>query len=624
MDLFTIDFETYYDTEYTLSKLTTEAYVRDPRFETIMVGVKRNAAPAYWVDAPDVAAHLRSLDLHRHAVLAHHAHFDGLILNHHYGIRPRLWLDTLSMARAIHGANGGLSLKKLAERYDIGAKGEEVILAKGKHRSDFDAYAIRKYGGYCCNDCDLEYDIFNRLLPHFSRGELELADLMVRMFTEPVLDIDAAMLTAYIEDIQIEKTSLLLEAGIQLTDVMSNEKFATALQSVGVLPPTKISPTTGKETWAFAKTDPAMEALAEHPDEVVQVLIAARLKNKSTINETRAQRMVDMIGRGPATVYLKYYGASGTGRASGGDRMNWQNFGRGGKLRKSVKAPPGHSIVVVDSSNIEARILDVLAGQEDAIQVYRDNDAGLGPDTYCVLAGKIYNRVVTKGDKNERQLGKVAKLGLGYSMGAAKFVTAVRAMAPAVYKAGFSDATAAQVVQVYRSAHPAVTTLWKRAEDALKWIQKGVDGVDIDPAGVLKTCKEGILLPNGMKIRYPELQFKPKVYGVDDPQAGWTFWNGKAREKIYGGKVVENAVQSLARIVVMDQTMLIVKRFKKLGPQYRVVLSVHDEAVSVVPTDDAIEELEYMNWAFRQSPAWMPGLPLFSEGGIGDRYGDSK
>ncbi len=627
MNIFTIDFETYYGDDFTLSKLTTEAYVRDPRFETILCGVKRNDEPAYWVDAPDVAKHLAGLELHNHAVLAHHAHFDGLILGHHYGIQPKAWFDTLSMARALHGANGGLSLAKLAEKYGIGAKGTEVVNAKNKRRRNFDAYSLKKYGEYCQLDCELEYLLFRFMQPQFGKGEMQLIDLMIRMFTEPVLDIDAAMLSTYISDIRAEKVSLLLQAGIQLADVMSNDKFAAALQSVGVVPPKKISPTTGKETWAFAKTDPAMEALAEHPDEIVQVLVAARLKNKTTINETRSQRMVDMVGRGPATVYLKYYGASGTGRASGGDKMNWQNFGRGGKLRKSVKAPPEHVVDVVDSSNIEARVLDVLAGQEDAVQVYRDNDAGLGPDTYCVLAGKIYHRTITKGDKDERQLGKVAKLGLGYGMGSSKFVTAVRAMAPKIYKAGFSHEMSSTVVSVYRSTHPAVIRLWKRAEDALKWIQKGIEGVAIDPNGVLVTCKEGILLPNGMKIRYPDLQFKPRVHGVDDPLEGWTFWNGKAREKIYGGKIVENIVQALARIVVMDQTLVIAKHFKKLespGRIYRVVLSVHDEAVAVVPTDDAVECLEFMNWAFRQPPKWMPNLPLFSEGGIGERYGDAK
>lgn len=320
MDIFTIDFETFYGDDFTLSKLTTEAYIRDPRFEPILCGIKRNAEPAYWVDAPSIRSHLEKLELHKHAVLAHHAHFDGLILSHHYGIAPKVWFDTLAMARALHGANGGLSLAKLAERYDIGAKGTEVINAKGKRRNDFNTHDLYRYGAYCEQDCNLEYRLFNAMVGQFDKGELQLIDLMTRMFAEPVLDIDAELLTEYIATIKSEKLALLLEAGIQIADVMSNDKFAAALQQVGVVPPTKISLTTGKEAWAFAKTDPAMEALAEHPDEVVQTLIAARLKNKTTINETRAQRMVDMIGRGPAPVYLKYYGASTTGRASGGDK----------------------------------------------------------------------------------------------------------------------------------------------------------------------------------------------------------------------------------------------------------------------------------------------------------------
>ena len=111
-----LDFETYYGPEYTLSKMTTEAYIRDDRFETIMVGIKEGSKPAYWVPQPDVHGALLSLRLHECAVIAHHAHFDGLILSHHYGLTPGMWIDTLSMARVVHGSKGGNSLAKLAER----------------------------------------------------------------------------------------------------------------------------------------------------------------------------------------------------------------------------------------------------------------------------------------------------------------------------------------------------------------------------------------------------------------------------------------------------------------------------------------------------------------------------
>lgn len=613
MDMYTLDWETYYGDDYTLSKMTTEEYVRDKRFESILLGVKKNDQKSYWVDQKDIKAHLDSLELHNHAVLAHHAHFDGLIANHHYGIRPKLWFDTLSMARAVHPYIKSIGLKALAELYGLGQKGEEVVQARGLRRAQFGQQQLKEYGQYCCNDCDLEYDLFNRLLPNFGKSELQLIDFTIRLFTEPVLHINAPLLEEYIGDIQTDKTTLLLKAGIQLTDVMSNKLFAQALEFIGIDPPMKISPATGKWTYAFAKTDPQMQALAEHPDEVVQTLIAARLKNKTTINETRAARMVGMSQRGAACVYLKYYGAHGTGRMSGGDKMNWQNFGRGGKLRKAVVAPPGHVLVVGDSSNIEARALDWLARQDDMMDVYRNDDAGTGPDVYCVLAGKIYSRPITKGvDLDERQMGKIAKLGLGYGMAAKKFMDAVRVQTKGKIVPDLN--TAENVVSVYRNSHPRVVALWRRAEQALEFIAKGIEGKPVDPRGVVVTCKEGLLLPNGMKIRYPDLK---KAFNSEKGFEEWTFWNGKIRENIYGGKVVENIVQALARIIVMDQTLAINKLI-------RVVMSVHDEAVACVLEQYGEKALRYVLKCMRVPPAWAPDLPLNSEGGIAVSYGEAK
>ena len=314
MNLITLDFETMYSDTYTLSKMTTEEYIRDPRFETIMCGFKVNQEKSYWVDAPDVARELDRLDIRNNGVLCHHAHFDGLILSHVYKQYPKAWFDTLSMARAALGQKVPMGLAKLAERFGIGKKGTEVEDARGKHRRDFSGSQIQRYGQYCCNDIDLTRKIFDILLPNFQKSELKIIDMVIRMFTEPVLHLDTLLLEEYVQDIRADKTTALLQAGIQLADVMSNDKFAAALEQLGVMPPTKISLTTGKETFAFAKTDQAMEALAEHPDIRVQHLIAARLKNKTTIAESRAVRMSGMGLRGAAPVYLKYSGAEQTHR----------------------------------------------------------------------------------------------------------------------------------------------------------------------------------------------------------------------------------------------------------------------------------------------------------------------
>jgi len=605
MDLITCDFETFYDTEYTLSKLTTEQYVRDPRFETILCGFQVNDRPGYWVDGCDVPRELDRLGLHNHSVLAHHAHFDGLILSHHYGVYPKVWFDTLSMARAVLGGKGGLALAKLAAKFGLGKKGEEVLIAKGMRRRDFGEVFLRKYGEYCINDCDLEYRLFHKLLPFFGRGELKIVDMTIRLFTEPRLVLNKPVLESYLKDVQVDKTTALLRAGIQLADVTSDAKFAAALEYLGVEPPTKLN-AKGIEKYAFAKTDPAMEALAEHPDEDVQALIAARLKNKTTIAESRTIRMIGMADRGPAPVYLKYYGADQTGRHSGGDKMNWQNFGRKSKIRDAIEAFYGEECCVGDSSNIEARVLDWLAIQEDAIEVYRKNDAGTGPDVYCVLAGRIYGREILKDrDPAERQMGKTAKLGLGYGMGYMKFATAARVQVKRKIELGESQL----IVETYRSTHPMVQRLWKRADDALKYIAAGRVGVDIDPRGIVKTTAGGVLLPNGMVIKYPDLE--------RDDKGDWSYWNGRSREKIYGAKVIENIVQALARIIVLDQTLEI-DRFLP------VVMSVHDEAVTVTASDDAEDATQFMLEEMRKPPEWGLDLPLNSEGGHHLSYGKAK
>lgn len=632
MDLVTLDFETFYGDDYTLSKLTTEAYVRDPRFETIMVGLQVNGEQPYWVPKPDVGHALRELNLSRRAVLCHHAHFDGLILSYHYAIYPRMFFDTLSMGRALHGANGRLSLDALATRYGIGKKGHEVHNVKGMHFADFSAPALARYGLYCCTDVDLTTKLFQRMAGKFSRYELEIADQVIRMFTEPRLRLDVPKLHEYATQIAADKLAIMLQAGVQKDDLMSNEKFAQALMSLGVEPPRKISPSWLKKApterppepelvYAFAKTDTGMQALQEHPDERVQVLVEARLKNKTTIAEKGALRLVDMAGRGPATVYLKYSGAAGTHRLSAGDKFNWQAMKRGSPIRDAVMAEDGYVIVAGDSSNIEARLLDYLAGQDDMVDVYRKADAGQGPDMYCVIAERIYKRPVTKQtDPDARQMGKVTKLGLGFGMGTPKFILSVRGQAkdkngrPLILDTEFANYI---VHEVYRGNHKMVVQLWKRAENALELISKGVEDVGVDPRGIVRTCKDGLVMPGGLRILFPEL----KRTKNDENRWEWTFWNGKLREHIYGAKLVENIIQCLARLIVFEQCH---RTRKEAGAEGWWVHSVHDEGLFLTHLFNAPWLLGRLLANMRIPPAWAPDLPLNSEGGYHQRYGKAK
>lgn len=621
MDIITLDYETYYGDGYTLSSMTTEAYVRDPRFEPILCSFKINDGPAWWVPRDDIAAQLRDLELHRRAVLMHHAHFDGLISAHHFGICPKLNLCSLGMARALHGANGRLSLEKLAERYSIGKKGTEVLNARGMKFADFSPQQLSKYGQYSCNDSDLTRELGQRMIPQFSKDELITHDMIIRMFTEPMLELDADMLRIYAENLGAEKMMCMMRANAQREDLMSNAKFAVMLQELGVDPPMKISPATGKLTFSFAKTDPGMQALQEHPDEQVQFLVEARLKNKTTIAEKGAERLIAMAGRGPATVYLKYSGASGTHRLSGGDKFNWQSMKRGSDLRNATMAPDGYMTVVGDSSNIEARILDWLAGQDDMVQVYIDADNGVGPDMYCVMAERIYRHPVNKAEHPlERQMGKTAKLGLGFGLGHERFVWGVRAQAkgadgkPLIITTEFSKT----VVDIYRAAHPQVQKLWKRGADALKAIANGEIGIAVDFRGIVRTCRDGLVMPGGLRILFPDMKFDKHAgqYGGE-----FSFWNGKAREHIYGAKLIENIVQCLARIIVLGQSRITALELVTIA---KWVHSVHDEAVFVTEDFYAPYVHERLLANMRIPPAWCETLPVNSEGGFNQRYGKAK
>ena len=411
MDLITIDLESYYDKDYSLTKITTEEYIRSALFEVIGLGVKVNDGSTEWASGSHAALrkYLQKFDWANAMVLAHNTLFDGAILGWHFGVKPKIWADTLSMGRALHGVEVGGSLRALAERYKLGEKGTEVLKALGKRRADFTEEELSRYGDYCVNDVELTYQLFNRMVRNFPKQELRVIDQTLRMFIEPVLELDKDLLHQHLAETRERKGALLASCGVDKAELMSNQKFAEVLTSLGVTPPMKVSPTTGRDTYAFAKSDEAFKALAEHPDDRVQALVAARLGTKSTLEETRTQRFIEIAGRGVMPIPIRYYAAH-TGRFGGDDKVNMQNLPSRGadanKLKKSIKAPEGHSIIDCDSAQIEARVLAWLAGQEDLITAFAE-----GKDVYKKMASAIYGKPEYEIDKQERFVGKCVVLG---------------------------------------------------------------------------------------------------------------------------------------------------------------------------------------------------------------------
>lgn len=313
MSLVVLDFETFYSKDFSLSKMTTESYIRDPRFEVIGVSVKIDSGGIRWI-TENIGEELKALHLEDHQVLCHNTAFDGAILSWIYDIHPKFLLDTLSMARPLTGLTVGSSLRALSKLFGLGEKGTEIYNTLGKRKKDFTRSELDAFGVYCRQDVNLTYHLFKKLLPYTTKGELVIIDMMLRMFTEPKIVLDKPRLEAHLADVRAKKQELLSRIPFTKDQLMSNNLFAEVLRSLGVEPPTKISPTTGKETFAFAKTDDGFKELLEHPDERVQAVAAARLGTKSTIEETRTESMIGIANRGSLPILLNYWGGS-TGRA---------------------------------------------------------------------------------------------------------------------------------------------------------------------------------------------------------------------------------------------------------------------------------------------------------------------
>jgi len=604
----TIDFETYYDREFSLSKMTTEEYVRDDNFEVIGVGIKVDDAETEWFSGTysETMHFLGKFKWSEAFVLAHNTMFDGAILTWKFGIKPMAWLDTLCMARAIDNEVSN-SLAKLADRLGVGQKGNEVIMAMGKRRVNFTPEELTQYGKYCCNDVDLCYDIYNILKQNYKLKELKLIDLTLKMFTDPVLQLDLPLLEQHLGEVKHRKEALIQKAMSDRETLMSNQKFAEKLKELGVLPPTKISPTTGKVALALAKSDDGFKALAEHPNEEVQALVAARLGAKSTLEETRTERFISIAKRGSLPVPLRYYAAH-TGRWGGDDKLNLQNLPRKSKLKDAIVPPDGYVIIDADSSQIEARTVAWLAGQIDLVNSFED-----GEDVYKIMACRIYHKPFNSITAAERFVGKTTILGAGYGMGWKKFQLQLK-----TFGVEIEDSLCKHIINTYRDVHPRIPDLWMQAErclDALASEDLKTADFGTQPQAVSLLPGVGFDLPSGLPLKYMNL----RVIEEQNPKSGmwekhYIYDTRKGTTKIYGGKVVENICQAVARCVVGEQMLRIAKR-------YKVVLTVHDAVACVVKKEEAEEAKEYVTECMKWRPKWAETLPLSCEIGYGDSYG---
>lgn len=671
-----LDFETFYDADYTLGKMSTSEYVRDRRFKAQMLGLKIGRGKTRIIPASKIKAELAKINWATHSACMHNAQFDGFILSHHYNVHPSFIFDTLAMARGLFSNDIGAGLDEVS-RY-LGGKGKiEGSLEKTKGVLNWPKALYDETAIYCAGDVDEMAFAFEKMLPKMPNDEIHLIDMITRMFTSPVLRVDIPRVEKELER-ELERREKLMYAAVdparydiggdlyersewmKMLDkrereyegverdmhiikkiIGSSEKFANLLRDEGVEPPIKVSDSwmklsrdereekiDKKYTYAFAKDDTKFINLPndieswgfdlENPEDVqkmaakqtrLQALVDVRIAVKSTTNITRAERFLEAGRDGMALpVGYAYYRAH-TGRLGGNNKMNMQNLQRGGELRLSILAPKGHMIAVQDSGQIEARVNAWLWGQDDLLDGFRAADNKTGKDAYCNFADSIYGRPITKADENERFVGKVCVLGLGYQMGAPKLQITLAKGALGGPPVFFPLEQCHFIVNTYRAKNAKIKNGWEICKRIIEDMAAGREGSH----GPINWEKDTIWLPNGMCLHYPDLQKSTDENGWD----AWTYHSTlkgvPIRKKIYGGLLCENIVQALARIIVMWQML-------QIGKRYRCVMTTHDEVAAIAPARSAKACSDFMLKCMKTAPPWCPDLPLNSEGKVAVNY----
>jgi DNA polymerase len=599
-----IDFETYYTQEYTLKKLNYYQYVQDHRFSILGAAVIHNDDPAQWLTGLDLATFLDELRRNPYdGIVAHNEFFDGLILTQ-LGITTELWVDTLSMARALLPPGTPLSLDALAKRYNLGQKLEGLPMGITSW-DELSPEAQRRLKYYAINDVELLKKLYHKLAPEFPSKEFELVDLTMRMAFTPHLQLNIPLAQQLLASVGDRKTKLINESGLSEKVLSSNKQFSEWLLANNYDVPMKVSPTTGKQTPALGQSDQAfLDLLEDNPE--LEPIIEARLAVKSTLETTRLTTLIEtqqLMGGIP--VPLKYYGTH-TGRWSG-QIYNAQNLPKT-EIRNTLRSPEDETLIIADSAAIEARILAWLAGQEDILTIYR---AGGSP--YKTMAANIYAIEETQVTEPQRTLGKIAVLGCGYGMGAPKFQRTCK-----TYNVTIDIDLAQTTVTAYRDIYYKVRNLWYTFDSYLQvmttdfakksgktpWLEYTAPNETLT---TLIFTTEKIILPNGLALHYPNLR--------QNDQGEYVYGLNNSIKKLYGAKTVENVTQALARNFIAQQML---DAHKTLPGT--LVLSVHDEIVISTKTQYAESVLQDLITIMKTPPNWASTCPLDAEGSISKFY----
>ena len=545
-----VDVESYYDQDYSLRKMTPVEYILDHRWETIGWAVKDpgpcegtplGGAPAVWMTDAQFRGYLAGLP-EKVAVVSHNALFDMCVLAWRYNYVPHLMIDTMGMARAWYGHKlRSVALASLATFLGVGVKGTTVHKVQGMGLAAIKAAGFySEYAEYSKMDAEICWQIYRTIIREgFPVGEIAVMDTVLRCAVQPAFVLDQTLLAEHLHGVQAGKQALLDRLATvnpsgtpdsMRETLMSNDKFAEALRSLGVDPPTKISLVTGREAYAFAKTDAAFIELEEHENPEVQALVGARLGIKSTIEETRTQRLLSIANltwpgnqRALMPMPLRYSGAH-THRLSGDWKLNMQNLPSRGnnKIRSALAAPDGHSVVAVDASQIEARKAGWFCGCTTLTSAFANKE-----DVYSTFASDVFGYEIHKSThKIERFIGKTGVLGLQYGLGWPKFqaTVAMQSKAQVGQEVILDDIDAMRVVQTYRRKYKEIPAMWRHLEGLIARMTDRNCYVELGP---LVFMHEKIKLPSGLFLHY---------HNLENRDGQWWFTHGGKPKYLYGGK----------------------------------------------------------------------------------------
>jgi len=610
----TIDFETYYDSEYSLQLMPTAQYVHDERFLIHGMGYKFEDGEAHYLDnMTDIRNFLDGIDWSATRLIGHNLLFDGYILKVVFGYVPAIYTDTASMARQVLPYLKSHSLFNTSKYLGLGTK-DLGALPKVKGKRELDPEEAQALGVYCCGDCDLTWGIYDRLFGFIPEQEFELMSMTTRMFTCPQFEVDTQLLKDFIKDLEKERKELVKLSGLSLTTLRSTAKLVEVLQAKGVDIPTKPSPSNESETiYTFEKDHPDVVELTLHEDPSVRNIVTARLNVMSSIQLNRAKRFLAVAKAtgGDFPVPL-LFNAAHTGRWGGGDKLNCQNLPRGPR-RECLMAPEHYVVFAPDLGQIEARITAWLADHFILLEKFADPTA----DVYAEFAADYYNRslkeIMDLGKKSkERFVGKTCILGLGFGMGWKKlrqeFLTKHAHMGIQL-----SKEEAYRAVQLYRTKNAPIKMFWDFLNyTVIPRMASAEQGVEYGYK-CLQYGRDYIRLPSGRSLIYPNLHAIESEWEDGTPKIEWVYTHKEAETKLYGGKLTENLAQALARDINAGFMLQIDKK-------YPIATMTHDENVMVIHKGQIEQAQKEILELMTVPPVWASDLPLAAEGGYNERY----